>query len=119
MSITASLTTGGLSEEQFDLITRKCQNDIAILPGVDIVAQQPAPSSGRRGDPITLGCFTLALVTSGAVTALFAILKSYIERGIDGSFEGLDGNGKPIKLSLKGASLEQFKDFLSSAGALK
>jgi hypothetical protein len=120
MSITATLDAGGLSDEQFDRLGREFKHDIARLSGVDLVGQEAAaPSPGHRGDPITLGSFALALVKSGAVTALFAILKSYVERGIEGSFEGVDGNGKPVKISLKGVSLEQFKAFLTSAGVLK
>jgi hypothetical protein len=46
-------------------------------------------------------------------------LKSYVERGIEGSFEGVDANGKPLKISLKGVSLEQFKGLLTSGGVLK
>jgi hypothetical protein len=120
MSIKATLAGGGLSDEQFDRLAREFHNDLARLSGVDLISQEASvPSPGHRGDPITLGSFALALVASGAVTALFAILKSYVERGIDGSFEGVDGNGKPVKINLKGVSLEQFKGFLTSAGVLK
>jgi hypothetical protein len=120
MAVNATLGAGGLSDEQFDRLAREFHNDIAKLSGVDLIGQEASvPSPGHRGDPITLGSFGLALVTSGAVTALFAILKSYVERGIDGSFEGVDGNGKPVKIALKGVSLAQFKDFLTSTGVLK
>jgi hypothetical protein len=121
MAIKATLAAGGLSDEQFDRLAREFQNDIARLSDVDLINQEASvPSPGHRGDPITLGSFALALVTSGTVTALFAIVKSYVERGIEGSFEGVDGNGKPVKISLKGiSSLEQFKAFLTSAGVLK
>jgi hypothetical protein len=119
MSVRVSLAGKSLSDEQLDILARECQNDISALAGVDLIREASAPSSGRRGDPTTLGTFALALVTSGAVTALFAILKSYVERGVEGSFEGVDGNGKAIKIGLKGVTLEQFKGFLESANVLK
>ena len=102
MSITATLDAGGLSGQHFDRLAREFQNDIAKLPGVDLVAQEAVvPSLGHRGDAVTFGTFALALVTSGTVTALFAIVKSYVEDGIEGSFEGMDGNGEPVKIGLK------------------
>jgi hypothetical protein len=121
MSIKATLAAGGLSDEQFDRLAREFQNDIASLSGVDLVTQEAVvPSPRRRGDAVTFGTFAPALVTSGAVTALFAICKSYVERGIEVSFEGVDINGKPVKISSKGiSSLDQFKAFLTSAGVLK
>ena len=121
MPIKASLDATNLSEEQFDRLARECQNDIALLPGIELVEEAPPSSSttGTRGDPITLGLFVLAIVKSGAVTELFKILKSYVERGIEGTFEGEDINGKAIKISLKGVSFAQLEQFLRSAQVLR
>ena len=66
MPIKGSLTADFLSEEQFDRVARECQSDIARLPGIDlgVVEGSSVSSPGDRGDPITLGAFALALVTS-------------------------------------------------------
>jgi hypothetical protein len=120
MPMRISLTAGELSDEYFDRLSRECANDVAALPGVDLVNEKSAGSSaGYRGDPVTLGTIALALITSGTVTALFAVVKSYVERGIEASFQGVDRNGKPINVSLKGASFEQFKHLLESADVVK
>ncbi len=119
MPIHATLVARDISAEQFDFLARECQNELSRLPGLDVLEPAPVSSPGHRGDPVTIGTFALALVTSGVVTALFNILKSYVERGIEGGFEGVDSGGKPVKISIKGVSLEQFKSFLISAGVLK
>lgn len=95
MPIQARLVPSGISDEQFDRLARECKNELVRQPGVDVIEPAPVSSEpGRRGDPVTIGTFALALVTSGVVTALFNILKSYVERGVDGTFEGVDTNGK-------------------------
>jgi hypothetical protein len=84
MTIRASLVGSSLSDDRFDLLARECQNDIASIPGIDIIREARVPSTGYRGDAITIGSFALALITRGSLTALFAILKSYVERVIEG-----------------------------------
>jgi hypothetical protein len=115
MSVSVLLSgDNNLSSEQFDAFARDCKNDIASLQGITLTTEVTLSTScGHRGDPITVGTFALALVTSGTVSALFAIFKSYIERGIEGTFEGVDRSGKPVRMSLKGTSLNEFKKFLS------
>ena len=119
MSVNAMLVAGALSSEQFDRLARECQNDLTRIPGVESSRQAPVHSPGHRGDAVTAASFALAFVTSGTVTALFTILKSYFDRGIEVSFDGNDSEGRPLKISMKGASLKQFETFLKNAGVLK
>jgi hypothetical protein len=40
-------------------------------------------------------------------------------RGIEGSFEGVDGNGKPVKINLKGVSLIKGAIMMGLRGAVR
>jgi hypothetical protein len=117
--VNTKLTCSELSREEFDRLARDCQTVLAQTPGVELGPHTMVPAPGHRGDTVTLGSFALALVTSGAVTVLFNTLKSYVERGVEASFEGVDRKGKSVKFNIKGATSEQFRTFLHAAGILK
>ncbi len=118
MPIQTTLVASDISAEQYDYLARECQAALLREPGIDVSETAPISLPGRRGNLVTLGTFVIDFVTSGAVTRLFDILKSYVDRA-DFIFEGLDSNGKPLKIRVKGASLEEFKIFLNSVGVVR
>jgi hypothetical protein len=60
-------------------LTRDLERDLS-RQGIKASVVEAAAVPGERGDPVTLGVLALALVTSGAVTALIGCLKAYVSR---------------------------------------
>ena len=115
MPIHFRIEDNSISKEDFDDLSRAFANE-AKNEGIPIAPQSETPASpgeGRRGDPITLGVFALALVTRGSIVALFNLLKSYLERSEELSIEFARKNGSPVKLSMKNVSLEKFKEVIA------
>ena len=113
MPIHFRLTSGSLSDEEMDRLSRavvKDANDEGIP--VSASAQTSDGVAGTRGDPITLGALALAAVTSGTVVALFNLLKSYVDRSEELNVEFTRKGGSAVKLSMKNVSLDKFKEVM-------
>ncbi len=112
MPLSFRLSDDTLSEEEFDILSRRFPAD-AAQEGLGVEASIDSESSsaaaGSRGELVTLGTFAMAFVTSGSVVALFNILKSYLERSEELSIEFVKKDGSPVKLILKNVSLEKFQ----------
>jgi hypothetical protein len=113
------LSSAAFSAQDLDQISREFEAEIAAILGAEPAAQSPAHRAGTRGDAITLGIVGLALVKAGAVSSLFKLITSYLERGVDCTFEGATADGRAVKLQMKGVSLEQFRAMLGDVGVLK
>jgi hypothetical protein len=68
-----------LPDARLATLTRDLGRDLS-REGVKARAVEASTLPGERGEPITLGVLTLALVTSGAVKALIGCLKAYVSR---------------------------------------
>lgn len=119
MSAQLSISPAGLEPEELDRISRDLERQLTETGGVVVGTASNQTVLGQRGDPITVGTLLLAAVTSGTVSALFNIIKSYIDRGIDLSFEGTASDGRPIKIAMKGVRLARFRSMLYELGVLK
>jgi hypothetical protein len=116
-----SIAPQGLGADELDLLARQLEGELEATGGVVFAAQPHQAAAGTRGDPasIAMGTLLLATITSGTVTALFNVLKSYVERGSDITFEGKDARGETVKVAMKNVGLSQFRDFLSDLDILK
>ena len=65
--------------ERLAALTRDFTRDLSRA-GMSPSVPAEAPESGARGEVVTLGQITLALVTSGAVVALIDCIKAYLTR---------------------------------------
>jgi len=65
--------------ERLAALTRDFTRDLSRA-GLSPLAPVEPPAAGARGDVVTLGQITLALVTSGAVVALIDCVKAYLTR---------------------------------------
>jgi hypothetical protein len=119
MSAKLSILPGGLEPEDLDRLSRDLERQLAETSGVTFSPELPALIPGQRGDPVTVGTLLLAAVTSGTVSALFNIIKSFVDRGLDLTFEGTRSDGKPIKIAMKGIRLTKFRSMLFELGVLK
>lgn len=77
------------------------------LPGLDARrAEEAPPAPGERGGAVELGTILLALVTSGAVTALVNVLQARLGRARKASvtFEAADGRKMSVTAENLGAA---------------
>src|SRR5262249_5908110 len=65
--------------ERLAALTRDFTRDLSRAGMSPSMVAEP-PSPGARGDAVTLGQITLALVTTGAITALIECVKAYLTR---------------------------------------
>lgn len=119
MSAQLSISPGYLEPEELDRLSRDLERQLTETGGVALGAVPHPTAPGQRGDPITVGTLLLTAVTSGTVSALFNIIKSYVDRGIDLTFEGTGTDGRPIKIAMKGVRLARFRSMLSELGVLR
>jgi hypothetical protein len=119
MSAQLSISPNSLEPEDLDRLSRDLERQLTETGGVAFSPTPPLVASGQRGDPVTIGTLLLAAVTSGTVSALFNIIKSFVDRGLDLTFEGTGSDGKPIKIAMKGIKLTKFRSMLFELGVLK
>lgn len=119
MPANVSLTSDNLSAVDLDGVAREFEAAASALPGLELRQKSLKAPAGTRGDLVTVGTFALAVVTSGAVTAFFNVIRSYVERGLKVSFEGTTLHGKPIKFQIQSGSIEEFRMALKDADILK
>jgi hypothetical protein len=114
-----SLTSEDLSAVELDALAREFEAAASVLPGLALRQIPLNPPAGARGDLATIGTFALALVTSGAVTAFFNLIRSYIERGLKVNIEGTTIHGAQIKLQIQSGSIQEFHQILKDADILR
>jgi len=119
MSAQLSISRGGLEPEDVDRLSRELERELTETGGVMLNAAPRSAAPGQRGDPITVGTLLLAAITSGTVSAVFSVIKSYVDRGDELTFEGTGTDGKPVKIAMKNIKLERFRSMLSDLGVLK
>ena len=116
-----SISPEGLRSEDQERLARELEGHLIATGGVTLGSVPVTTATGHRGEPVTItvGTLILAAVTSGTVTALFNILKSYVERGVDFTFEGTKTSGEPVKIGMKNVKLSEFRALLAEIGILK
>ena len=76
--------------------------------------EEATPLPGQKGAEIELGTMLVALVTSGAVTALINVLKVYFDRDKSVSVEIENPDGRKIKFSANNMKPERLQETLAS-----
>jgi hypothetical protein len=74
VSLSADLPDARLAQ-----LTRNLERDLSRA-GIQARPIETPSVPGERGEPITLGVLTLALISHGAVTALIQCFKAYLSR---------------------------------------
>jgi hypothetical protein len=77
---TLKIIASDLDPEDLQGLTRELSQTLRKETGVDTTLPEGAAGPGTRGDPVTLGTIIITALTSGAVVALFNVLKTYFER---------------------------------------
>ena len=83
----------------------------------DITVSRPeeaAPGKGQKGAGFELGTMLVALVTSGAVTALVNVLKVYFDRDKNISIKIENPDGRKIDISASNLKPERLQETISA-----
>ena len=79
-------------------------------PGLEVSAPQTAaPAPGQKGGSLDLATFGLALVTSGAITALIQVLQHYLSRNKKASVSFEAPDGRKMSVSAENLTPEQLE----------
>jgi len=113
MSLSASLPDARLAQLTRDL-EHLSQAGIRARP----LDAQPAP--GERGEPITLGVLTLALITSGTVKTLIECFKAYLsrERGLTVRLTRADGT-PVVEVTARNMDTAAVREMLKAAASAR
>jgi hypothetical protein len=86
-----------VDEEELDLLTRELRDEIAEL-GVERVGLAPGTAlpPGAKGDPVSVGTIIISLASTGVLTALIELVKSW----------ALRREGRSVKFKAKVADRE-------------
>jgi hypothetical protein len=74
-----TLSLSGIPDARLAQLTRDLERDLSRA-GIRARPVEAPPVPDQKGEPITLGVLALALITSGAVTALIECVKAYLSR---------------------------------------
>ena len=85
------------------------QNGLSVSRPADAV-----PKPGEKGAGLAFGTLLMALVTSGAVTALINVLKTYFEVNKSISLELARSDGKSVKLSATNFEREELEQTVTT-----
>jgi hypothetical protein len=77
---TLKIKADDLDAEDLQDLTRELSQSLRKETEVIATLPEGVAEPGTRGDPVTLGTIILTAFTSGAVVALFNVLKTYFER---------------------------------------
>jgi hypothetical protein len=113
VSLSANIPDARLAQ-----LTRELARDLSHM-GIQADPVEAAPVPGHRGDPITLGVLTLALITSGAVKALVECFKAYLsrERGLTIKFACKDGT--PVEVTTRNVDTTAVREALEAMASVR
>jgi hypothetical protein len=95
-SLTLSLP--GIPDARLAQLTRDLERDLSRA-GIQARPVGVPLAPGERGNPITLGVLVLALITSGAVTAMIECFKVYFSRERTLTIKFTDTDGTPVEVT--------------------
>ncbi|MEO0381166.1 MAG: hypothetical protein AAF252_12930 [Pseudomonadota bacterium] len=110
--IQITLDGAELSEgEQQDRV-RQLTREIEARTDAKTSLAREQGTGGTKGDPLTIGSFLMAFMSSGAAEAAFHVIKSWIERDKIGSatFKTADGT----EVTINNANIEQIETIMSA-----
>jgi hypothetical protein len=97
-------------------LTRDLERDLT-REGIGVQTAEVTPTPGERGEPITLGVLTLALVTSGAVKALIGCLKAYLSREPSLIIKLRHPNGTQIEVNTRNIDAAEIRAVLEATAS--
>lgn len=95
-------------------ITRELERDLSRA-GIRTRPIESVSVPGERGDPVTLGALALALVTSGAVTAMVECFKAYLSRERGLIIKVIRADGTQVEVTGKNIDTPSVREALEAA----
>ena len=115
MDSTLQLIADDLSDEDLQKLTFELSKTLNDETDAKATLPEESGESGSKGDPITLGTIIITALSSGAVVALFNVIKSYIERKPSLEFEFKRKSGQQLKIKAKQLSKDQMDQTIKMA----
>jgi hypothetical protein len=115
--VTVSLSAD-IPDERLAQVARSLERDLSGA-GVQTRPLEAPPAPGERGEPITLGVFVLALVTSGAVTAAIQCFKMYLSRERALSIKLTRADGTQVEVTARNVDTPTVRQILEEAASTK
>src|SRR3954453_8069610 len=107
-----------IPDERLAQLARSLERDLSRA-GVQTHPIEAPPAPGERGEPITLGVFVLALVTSGAVTAAIQCFKAYLSRERTLSIKLTRADGTQVEVTARNMDMPTVRQMLEAAASTK
>jgi hypothetical protein len=115
-SLTLSLP--GIPDARLAQLTRDLERDLSRA-GIQARPAGAPLAPGERGDPITLGVLVLALITSGAVTAMIECFKAYFSRERTLTIKFTDTDGTPVEVTRRNVDTPAVREALQRIATAK
>lgn len=109
ISLSADVTGARLAQ-----LTRDLERDLS-RSGIRTRPVEAPPIQGEKGEPVTLGVLTLALITHGAVTTLVECLKAYLSRERTLTFKFTLPNGTQVEVNARNVGMPAVREALEAA----
>ena len=112
-SVLATLS-GSLPNERLAQLTRDLGRELS-LAGIPARPVERPAVPGEKGEAVDLGTIALALVSSGAVTAMIECCKAYLARERALTFKLTRSNGPSVEVNARNVDSVAVREFLEAA----
>ena len=113
MDLKLNLRSDLLSEEDIQQLSSDLCQTINYETDSTAELSNEEAKMGSKGDATIIGEIILTALSSGAVVALFNVIKSYITRGSNLSIDITGENGKRVKINAANIKSEVLNDTLT------
>jgi hypothetical protein len=116
-SLTLSLRAD-IPDARLAQLTRGLERDLSRV-GIKARPVEAPAVPGEKGEPISLGVIVVALITSGAVTAMVECFKAYLSRERALTIRLTRGDGTQVEVTAKNVDTPAVRDVLEAVGSAK
>ena len=111
--LTVSLSAN-LPDARLARLTRDLEHDLSRA-GIQARPIEAPSAPGERGEPVTLGVLTLALIKSGAVTALVQCFRAYLSREPALTIKFTRPDGAQVEVNARNVDTPALREALEAA----
>jgi hypothetical protein len=113
-----TLSMPGIPDARLAQLTRDLERDLSRA-GIQTRPAGAPLAPGERGDPITLGVLVLALITSGAVTAMIECLKAYLSRERTLIIKLMHADGTQVEITARNVNTPAVREVLEAMASAR
>jgi hypothetical protein len=113
MHINLTILCDGLNDENLQNLSRDICQSINLEVGFEASLQNSESRDGMKGDSISIGEISLAILGSGgALVTLIGVFKSFIERSRELSFKIKKPDGEELEITSKNIDSAEIKSMI-------